>query len=61
MPEIQFSGIADFLDMGGYAVYVWGAYSIFAVFVILNLTQPTLARRKIMRQLRARMEREENQ
>ncbi|MDT8399113.1 MAG: heme exporter protein CcmD [Pseudomonadales bacterium] len=59
MPELQFSSLGDFLEMGGYALYVWSAYSIFAVFVAVNLIQPYRARRKFMKQQRARLEREE--
>lgn len=59
MPEIQYSSLTDFLDMGGYALYVWSAYGIFFAFVALSLLQPRLARRRIMKQLRARLEREE--
>lgn len=59
MPETQFSSLAEFLEMGGYAVYVWSAYGIFFAFVVLSLAQPRLARKRIMKQLRARLEREE--
>lgn len=60
MPEIQFSSISDFLNMGGYALYVWSSYAIFAVLMGVSLIQPRLARRRIIRQQRARMLREEN-
>lgn len=60
MPEIQYSSLADFLGMGGYALYVWTAYGLFVAFVALSLVQPRLARRRILKQLRARIEREEN-
>lgn len=59
MPELQFASVAEFLAMGGYAVYVWSAYAIFAVLMGIGLIQPQLARRKILRQQRARLQREE--
>jgi len=59
MPEIQFSSLAEFLAMGGYAVYVWSAYGLFAAFLAACLIQPRLERRRILKQLRARLEREE--
>ena len=60
MPDIPYSSLADFLGMGGYALYVWTAYGLFAAFVAACLIQPRLARRRILKQLRARLEREEN-
>jgi len=32
--------VTEFLDMGGYAAYVWPAYSIVAVALLLNLILP---------------------
>ncbi len=60
MLNFQFDSLAAFFHMGGYAVYVWSAYGIFAVLMAANLIQPRLARRKFLRQLRARLEREES-
>lgn len=54
MPEFQFDSISAFLDMGGHAIYVWSSYAFFAAVIAYNLIQPALARRKIIRQHRAR-------
>lgn len=35
----NFSGFADFLHMGGYGVYVWWAYGIVAVVLVLQVWQ----------------------
>ena len=59
MPNPVFSSLSDFLAMGGDAAYVWTAYAIFAALVAASLIQPRLARRRILKQLRARQEREE--
>lgn len=59
MPELQFASVAEFLDMGGYALYVWSSYAVFAVLMTIGLLQPFLARRRIIRQQRARLQREE--
>lgn len=59
MPELQFGSVAEFLDMGGYAEYVWSAYAVFVVLMAVGLLQPCLARRRIIRQQRARLQREE--
>jgi heme exporter protein D len=58
VPDFQFDGIQDFLDMGGYAFYVWMSYAFFALIVAWSLIQPRLARRKLLQLHRARMQRE---
>ena len=51
---IQFSSFGEFLDMGGYALNVWGVYAIFGFFVGVNLIGPLRRRKKILRDLRRR-------
>jgi heme exporter protein D len=58
MPDIQFSSMSDFFDMGGYALYVWSAYAFFAVVIGFSLLQPKLARKKFFKQQIARAKRE---
>jgi heme exporter protein D len=59
MPEFQFQSLAEFLSMGGHAVYVWWSYGIFAAIIAFNILQPLLAKKRILRQLQARLVREE--
>lgn len=40
----------EFLSMGGYAVYVWPAYSIAALVMLMNAVLPG---RRLRRQLQA--------
>ncbi len=42
-----------FFDMGGYALYVWGAYVVTAVLIVLELVLLALRRRAILRHLGA--------
>lgn len=58
MPEIQFDSLADFLAMGGYAFYVWISYAFFFVVMGWNLIQPRLERRRVLRLLKAKRQRE---
>lgn len=58
MPEFQFDGMRDFLDMGGYAFAVWVSYAFFALVVAWNLIQPRIERRKLLQLHKARMQRE---
>lgn len=58
MPEIQFNSISDFFSMGGYAFYVWSAYAFCAVVFALNLILPLRDRKRVMKLLKVRMQRE---
>jgi len=58
VPEFQFQNFAEFLAMGGHAVYVWSSYGFFALVIALNVIQPAMAKRKIIRDLKARWQRE---
>ena len=58
---IQFSSFGEFLNMGGYALNVWGVYAIFGVFVAVNLLGPLRRRKKILRDLRRRLELESSE
>jgi heme exporter protein D len=61
MPEIQFDSFSDFLDMGGYAFYVWSAYLFCAVVFGMNLYLALRGRRQVLKVLKARMQREAGQ
>jgi heme exporter protein D len=43
--------VTEFLAMGGYAVYVWGAYAVAAVLLIANALAPVLTHRRLLRHL----------
>lgn len=47
---MSWSGPADFFAMGGYGLYVWGAYGVTAACM---LADPILAGRRLRRALRA--------
>jgi heme exporter protein CcmD len=59
MPDFQFDSLGDFLSMGGDAFFVWGAYAFFAVCMGWQVIQPILQRRKVIKLIRARMQREQ--
>ena len=44
--------------MGGYAVYVWPAYTVFLVVLMWDWFAPALRRRRFTRELRGRLARE---
>ncbi len=48
------SEIARFLDMGGYAVYVWSAYGIVVAVLAANVAEPLVRQRRLLRRLAER-------
>ena len=55
LDAIQFSTLAEFIDMGGYGFNVWSVYALFAILVAVNLIIPWRKKQKIVRQLKRRM------
>ena len=53
--SIQFSSFGDFVDMGGYAFYVWSVYALFLLFFFINLYFPILKRKQIIREQKRRL------
>jgi heme exporter protein D len=58
VPEFQFDGLQDFLNMGGYAWYVWVSYLGFTLVLVWSLILPRLTRRKLLQLHKARMQRD---
>ena len=55
LDAIQFSTLAEFIDMGGYGFNVWSVYALFAILVAVNLIMPWRRKQNIVRQLKRRM------
>lgn len=47
-----------FFAMGGYAAYVWPAYAVFFIVLVADTVSPRLRRRRLLRELRARLRRQ---
>ena len=47
------SSLAEFFHMGGYAAYVWSAYLVAAVVLLLNVILSARAQRQAIAELRA--------
>ncbi|MGH8122500.1 MAG: heme exporter protein CcmD [Rudaea sp.] len=50
--------MADFFSMGGYGAYVWSAYFVFFAVLLADALTPLWQRRRIVRELVARLRRE---
>ncbi len=48
-----------FLAMGGYASYVWPAFAVFFIVLIADYLSPVFRRRRNLRELRARLARQD--
>ncbi|WP_179477137.1 MULTISPECIES: heme exporter protein CcmD [unclassified Rhodanobacter] len=44
-----------FFAMGGYAGYLWPAYAVFFIVLLADFFAPLLRRRRLLRELRARL------
>jgi heme exporter protein D len=53
------SSLHTFFAMGGYASYVWPAYAVFFIVLIVDTIAPTLRRRRVLRELRSRLARQD--
>ena len=45
------SAVAEFMDMGGYAFYVWSAYAIVGVVLVGNALHPIIRARRVRQSL----------
>jgi len=60
---MSFSAWAQFFQMGGHGLYVWSAYAIGLLVLLLNACWPFFARRRFLRNRRleqARRQRRES-
>lgn len=48
---------SQFWAMGGFAPYVWSAYSFAGVVVLVNIVQPLIQKRKMWASLRRELDR----
>ena len=49
----------EFLDMGGYGAFVWSAYGIWLVIMVINYVQPIMKEKKIINDLIKRHKRKQ--
>ncbi len=48
----------EFFAMHGYGGYVWTAYGVFFIVLLIDALAPVLRRRHVLAELRARLKRE---
>lgn len=55
---MSFDSLGEFMSMGRHGVYVWSAYGLCMVVLIINVAGPLLAWRRHLRQEARRLRRE---
>ncbi|MCL1115341.1 MULTISPECIES: heme exporter protein CcmD [Shewanella] len=56
---MQFESINDFLNMGGYAFYVWLAYGVTFTSLTMLIILSARRKRKVLTEIASKMAREE--
>lgn len=56
---MAFESFADFLNMGGHGLYVWLCYGLGLLIIVANLLLPMQQSKRVIRDLRRRLRREE--
>ena len=56
--QLKMSQVTEFLNMGGYALYVWASFGLGLVVLLLNTLLPMMREREIIKVLQQREERE---
>ena len=51
--------MSEFLNMGGYGAYVWSAYGLSLVVIVLNIILPIQREKQLIHRLKKRQEREQ--
>ncbi len=49
--------LSEFLHMGGYAAYVWSAFGLSFVILLINFILPLNTEKKILRHVKKKLER----
>lgn len=48
----------EFLNMGGYAAYVWSAYGISLVVLVMNIVLPIRREKELLHSIKKKLQRE---
>lgn len=55
---MSFDSFADFLAMGRHGLFVWSAYGLFVLVLLINIALPLLSRRRYLQEQARRLRRE---
>lgn len=49
--------MSEFLNMGGYAVFVWGSFGISLIVLVANAILPIMHRKQLVREVSSQIKR----
>jgi heme exporter protein D len=52
--------VNDFFAMGGYAFYIWSSIGLAFISLVLGIMKPLMTKKKILRQLQLKRQRDLN-
>jgi heme exporter protein D len=53
--------LGNFFHMGGYAAYVWSAFGLSTITLLLNFLLPLKTEKRILREVKKKLERDNQQ
>ncbi|MFG1490611.1 heme exporter protein CcmD [Oceanospirillum sp. HFRX-1_2] len=56
---MYFESFSDFLNMGGHGLYVWMAYGLSAVLLVINVVLPIMHKRQLVKEQARKLRREQ--
>lgn len=56
---MYFESFTEFLNMGGHGIYVWMAYGLSAVLLMVNVVLPILHKRQLVKEQVRKLRREQ--
>ncbi|WP_417596804.1 heme exporter protein CcmD [Oceanospirillum sp.] len=56
---MYFDSFSEFLNMGGHGLYVWMAYGLSAVLLVINVVLPIMHKRQLIKEQMRKLRREQ--
>ncbi len=56
---MYFESFSEFLNMGGHGLYVWMAYGLSAVLLVVNVVLPIMHKRQLVKEQARKLRREQ--
>jgi heme exporter protein D len=51
--------MSDFFAMGGYALYVWSSYAVFALVMVFHIVVPRITKRAVLKDVLTKKRRDQ--
>ena len=57
---MYFDSFSEFFNMGGHGLYVWLAYGVSAVLLVINIVLPVMHKRQLVKEQARKQRREQH-